>query len=687
VLTGRRTDVYRELFLRQPQPMWIFDPATLAILEVNDAACTAYGYTRSAMQRLSTEELRPVADVASYRIAVRNFMAEEPKTATSDLWRHRRADGSVFYADVFASVIDYNGRPACLVLAIDATARIAVSRALTESRAALTEAQELAHLGSFDTDFWTGELRWSSELYRLLGVDSGSERPTLLSEFDHPDDAATVRAELARARAERQPYAVEHRIVTRDGRIRHVFESGRFHFEEGTARPRRVIGVMLDITDRKIAEERLRHLAEHDALTQLPNRTLSSTRLIAAIERASRATHQVGVFFIYVDRFKAVNDSMEHTAGDRLLRELALRLRDSVGAHGIVGRPGGDEFIVVIDKIEHEDEAVRVGHDLLETVARPFHYGEHRIEVSASIGLALYPRDGSTPDELLSSADTAMYAAKSRGGNALESYAPQLRRVTLEQIELERALRGALDRGAVDVAYQPIVDAKTGKIVSFEALVRWTENGEIIEPSRFVPLAESTGLIVRLGTFVLQRACAQARLWLDDHPDLRICINISAHQFRDPAFLDCVRTTLEETGVPPDRLNLEITESAYMGADVGVSNVRNLEALGIGMSIDDFGTGYSSLGYLKRLPVDALKIDRSFISDIVSDPADQAIVRAIIAVAQNLGLTVIAEGVETFEQAEYLVALGCTCLQGFYFARPLTADVATYYLESAATPR
>ena len=256
-----------------------------------------------------------------------------------------------------------------------------------------------------------------------------------------------------------------------------------------------------------------------------------------------------------------------------------------------MGRPGGDEFIVVIDKIEHEDEAVRVGHDLLETVARPFHYGEHRIEVSASIGLALYPRDGSTPDELLSSADTAMYAAKSRGGNALESYAPQLRRVTLEQIELERALRGALDRGAVDVAYQPIVDAKTGKIVSFEALVRWTENGEIIEPSRFVPLAESTGLIVRLGTFVLQRACAQARLWLNDHPELRICINISAHQFRDPAFLDCVRTTLEETGVPPDRLNLEITESAYMGADVGVSNVRNLEALGIGMSIDDLRHG------------------------------------------------------------------------------------------------
>ena len=680
MLASRRTDVYREPFLRQPQPVWIFDVATLRILDVNDAACAAYGYTRTALLRMSTDDLRPSSDIPNHRADVRALVANGRREG-SGVWRHRRADGSVFYADTYAGLIDFNGRRACLVLAIDASSRIAVSRALTESRAALTEAQELAHLGSFDTDFWTGEIRWSPEMFRLLGVDPASGRPSMLHEFDHPDDAETIRAELARARSDREPYTIEHRVVNHEGHIRHVCESGRFYFEEGSEKPRRAIGVMLDITERKLAEERLRHLAGHDALTQLPNRTLSSARLIAAIDRAAAGTHNVAVFFLDVDRFKAVNDAMAHPAGDRLLRELAVRLRESIGSRGVVGRPGGDEFIVVIEKVDGEDEAMRVAADMLEAISRPLPYDdEHQIAVTASIGVALYPRDGTTPDELLSGADIAMYAAKANGGNTARPFAPQLRRTTLAQLELERALRAALDRDALEVAYQPIVDATSGALVSFEALVRWTENGEIIEPSHFIPLAESTGLIVRLGTFVLQRACAQARLWLDARPDLAICVNISPHQFRDPAFLGCVEETLAETGLAAERLQLEITESAYMGADAGVANIRNLKDAGVGFSIDDFGTGYSSLGYLKRLPVDALKIDRSFVSDIVSDAADQAIVRAIIAVAKNLGLSIIAEGVETLEQAELLAAFGCTYLQGYYFARPLTPEAATAFI-------
>ena len=675
MLASRRTEGYRELFMRHPQPMWVFDAASLRFLDVNDATCDAYGYSRAMLLTMSPNDLRPADEVGKFREAARAFV-DDPSSGRTGLWRHRRADGTMFYADIVANVIDFSGRKAVLVLATDATSRIAVSRALTDSRTALAEAQELAHLGSFDTDFWTGDMRWSAELFRLLGVDPARERPGMLYEFDHPDDADRVREAVRRAREERTPYAIEHRIATRDGRERYVYESGRFFYEEGSTRPRRIVGAVLDVTDRKLAEERLRHLAEHDALTQLPNRTLASARLVAAIERASAGTHGVAVLFVDVDRFKTVNDTLEHAAGDRLLRELALRLRDAVGGRGTVGRPGGDEFIVVIDEVGDEGDAVRIGHDLLETIARPVRYEiSTTIEVSASIGIALYPRDGSSPDELLRGADAAMYAAKARGGNSLEVYAPQLRRITLAQIELERALRGALDRGALDLAYQPIVDTKNGRVVALEALVRWTENGEIVEPSHFIPLAESTGLIVRLGTLVLYRACAQARRWLERlDAGLTICVNISAHQFRDPSFVACVRDTLAATGLPADRLQLEITESAYMGADIGVTTVRNLEALGVRMAIDDFGTGYSSLGYLKRLPVDALKIDRSFVCDIVSDVADQAIVGAICAVANNLGLTVIGEGVETLEQADYLVALGCATLQGFYFARPLTPD-------------
>ena len=680
MLASRRSNGYRDVFLRHPQPMWIYDVETLRFLDVNDAACTSYGFARGEFLRLTIDDIRPGLD----RPLVRETLGHDTSEfgATARLWRHRRASGEVFYADITSADLVFDGRRARIVLAIDASPRLAVSRALSESRAALAEAQELAHLGSFETDLISGEMRWSTELFRIFGVDPALERPAYLYEFAHEDDRLAVEAEVERARVERTAYTSEHRIRTRDGRERHVFERGRFFYDPDGSEPRRVIGAVLDITDRKTIEEQLRVLAQHDALTHLPNRTLLRERLVEAIARADERGGSVGVYFVDLDRFKTINDTIAHAAGDRLLRELARRLEEVVGEAGTVARPGGDEFIMIVDNVESDIDGFAFAYNALAAIARPLAYETTTVLVTASIGLALYPRDGATCDDLLRSADTAMYAAKARGGNAVDVYSAHLHDRALAARELERALRDALDRGAIDVAFQPIVDARTGRVSSVEALARWTDGDRNIPPDDFIPLAEESGLIVQLGTYVLERSCRTAmELAARGFDDLVMCVNISTRQFRQTDFANTVRLALERSGLPAHRLQLEITESAYLSAEIGVRNIEALEALGVALSIDDFGTGYSSLGYLKRLPVDSLKIDRSFVKDILRDTADQAIVRAIIAVAANLGLGVIAEGVETLEHARFLRDLGCSHLQGFVFARALTPDDLLRFLE------
>jgi len=672
----RPTDDYRTIFVRHPQAMWIFDLASLRFLAVNEAACRAYGYSRRRFLTMSVKDIRPHDDNERLAEHINGLRRAEVPTTAQTLWRHRRADGSIFYADVMSNGISFRGKDARIVLAIDATARLAVSRALGESRAALAEAQELAHLGSFETDLASGETRWSTELYRIVGVDPAVEGPTLLYQFDHPDDAIAIGREVDRARREGGSYTIEHRICTRDGRERCVYERGQFFHEGG--QPRRLIGAILDITERKRAEERLRFLAHHDVLTGLPNRTLLTERLAAAVRRAAASTEPVVVFFLDIDRFKSINDTISHAAGDHVLRELAARLAGTVRDDAMVARPGGDEFAIVFEG--DEDDALALADRLCATLAQPVAYGDSALSVSASIGLALHPRDGATPDELLRSADTAMYAAKARGGNAVAVYVPELHTRALHEVELERTLRREIEREAIGIIYQPIVDARTCLPTGCEALLRFENDGRAIAPAEFVPLAEATGLIIPLGEFVLSRACAEAkRLVLSGHATLSMCVNISARQIRDVNFIESVRGALESTGLEPRHLQLEITESAYVGAEAVVDNVKALASLGVGLSIDDFGTGYSSLGYLKRLPVDTLKIDRSFVSDILVDMADQAIVRAIIAVAQNLGLRTVAEGVETREQAAYLQQIGCERLQGYYFSRPLAPEALHAY--------
>ncbi|GAC1446911.1 MAG: hypothetical protein PVSMB8_04740 [Vulcanimicrobiaceae bacterium] len=315
MLAYRRTNGYRDVFLRHPQPMWVYDVETLRFLDVNDAACRAYGHERSAFLRLTIADIRPDDDRTMLHKTLERYAADRP--AVTRLWRHRHADGTTFYVDVTSAEIVFENKPARVVLAIDATARLAVSRALSESRAALAEAQELAHLGSFETDLVSGEMRWSAELFRIFGVDPALERPAYLYEFDHDDDRLEVAAEIERARVERNAYTSEHRIRTRDGRERYVFERGRFFFDPDSNEPRRVIGAVLDITERKSIERQLRVLAQHDALTNLPNRTLLRERLIEAMAHADASGRSVGVYFVDLDRFKTINDTIAQAGGDR----------------------------------------------------------------------------------------------------------------------------------------------------------------------------------------------------------------------------------------------------------------------------------------------------------------------------------------------------------------------------------
>lgn len=457
-------------------------------------------------------------------------------------------------------------------------------------------------------------------------------------------------------------------------------------------------GTGTDITARKLTEQRIHHVAQHDALTGLPNRSLLQDRLVQAVVYAQRSGHAVWVMLIDLDRFKFVNDSMGHKAGDVLLMTIAARLRSALRDTDTVARLSGDEFVVIL--AEHDDEKLTpdIVQRLMDSVALPVMLGSHEYFVTCSIGVAAYPSDGAASDGLIEHADIAMYRAKKLGRNNFQFYTPAMNDEAIERVRIESALRNALERDEFVLHYQPQVCLMTGRVVGMEALIRWQhpELG-VVAPSRFISVAEETGLIVPIGAWVMRTACAQNRLWTDaGYGPLRIAVNLSARQFGSPTLLAEITAVLEETGLGPDLLEIELTESLFMSdVTVAVELLHAMKALGVHLSIDDFGTGYSSLSYLSRFPIDVLKIDRSFVSAITRDDSDAAIVASIIALAHNLQLKVIAEGVETAEQLDYLRRHGCDELQGYLFSAPLPADAfekllqdqACLYLPSASAPK
>ena len=443
------------------------------------------------------------------------------------------------------------------------------------------------------------------------------------------------------------------------------------------------VGVFSDISQIKHSQAQLDHLAHHDPLTGLPNRLLLRERLEQAIRHAHRTGTQVAVLFLDLDRFKHINDSLGHPAGDRLLQAVGRKLRSSLREDDTVARIGGDEFVIVLQEIQGLEQVVQVAEKLRALFAVPVALGDHQVRVTASIGIALHPRDGADPETLLRNADAAMYRTKDQGRDAFHFYTEALTRKAMERVLVENALREAIDRDQLTLAYQPQVDLADGRLLGAEALLRWhhPELGEV-PPGRFVPVAEESGLIHALGDWVLRRACAQGRAWLDQGLDFgRLAINIAGPQLQRPGLVERVRAVLEETGLPAHRLELEVTESFIMEqGDPAVARLQALQALGVTLAIDDFGTGHSSLAYLKQLPVNRLKIDRSFVRDLPDDANDLAIARAIIALGRSLGLEILAEGVEEARQARVLREAGCHQAQGYHFGRPMAPDRLAAFL-------
>jgi len=423
-------------------------------------------------------------------------------------------------------------------------------------------------------------------------------------------------------------------------------------------------------------KETILHLAYHDALTDLPNRTLFEDRLTVALAQARRRNQMLPVMFLDLDRFKQVNDMAGHAMGDKLLRRVAERLAGLVREGDTVARVGGDEFTLLSPEVAGVEDTVEIAERVLKVFQQPWALDGHEFHVTTSVGIAMYPNDGEDVESLLRNADTAMYRAKEQGRNNYQLYTPAMNARIAERLAVENSLRHGLVSGEFAVHYQPQVNIDTGQIVGAEALVRWQhpERGLVL-PAEFIPVAEETGLIVPLGEWVLRTACAQNRAWQEAGlPPLRVAVNLSARQFQQRDLKSMVAQVLEETGLDPHCLQLEITEGVAMqDAEFTITMLRELRGMGIQIAIDDFGTGHSSLSYLRRLPIDVVKIDRSFVCDLTTDPNDAAIVSTIVAMAHNLKLKVIAESVETEEQLTFLKEQQCDEFQGYLFSKPVPA--------------
>jgi len=465
----------------------------------------------------------------------------------------------------------------------------------------------------------------------------------------------------------------EEEITDRAGHSR-VFLTTKSPLRDHARRVVSVLTTSLDITERKQAESRLRHMAHHDALTNLPNRAFLEQRLQRELARGRRGDGAFALHFLDLDRFKGVNDVLGHHLGDRLLQAVAKRLRETIRDSDTVARLGGDEFAILQTDVTRPGEAEALARHVLAVLAEPFHCDGQELSVTASIGITLHPADAAGVDELLRNADLAMYRAKAEGRNACRFYVADMKTRARESILLEADLRNGLLGRQFVLHYQPQVNLRTGRIVGAEALLRWQRPGRgLLKPADFLPLAEENGLIVPINAWVLREACARAVLWQKQGlPPLRWAVNFSPVQFRNQDVLQLVTDALEESGLDPAMLDLELTEGILVeNADAAAQVLRELRAIGVGFSIDDFGTGYSSLSYVKNFPVDRIKIDQSFVRNLRSDPTDTAIVRAIITLGHSLNLAVIAEGVETFEQFTQLAAEGCDEIQGYYFSPAL----------------
>lgn len=562
---------------------------------------------------------------------------------------------------------------------------------LLEREMSLAEAQRIARLGNWQWNLSSNRFTASTQTLRILGIQDDPASTTL--SFDaflghiHEADRQAVESGIRQAIATGAPFRQDHRVHVPTGDVRIVHHYAEVAFEQGGAATS-VVGTIQDITDQKKTEAQIHFLSNYDRLTQLPNRQLFQDRVAQALATQKRHDLQGAVLLINLDRFQRINDTLGPKCGDEMLREVAERLlhcvrhSDSVSRHDdqeptTLSRLGGDEFTILLTHLSSAQNATKVAQRIQEALAVPFEVENRPVVITASIGIALLGQDGEDVDTLLRNAEAAMHAAQDQGRNTYQFYSKSMNVALAERLSLETDLRQAIDKGEFLLHYQPQVDIRRWEIVGVEALIRWPhpERG-MVSPMSFIPLAEEIGLIDQIGQWVLRTACAQQVAWSAcGLGDITIAVNLSAVQFQQAALLDTIRTIVRETGVDPARMELELTESTAMQqAENAVGTFNQLKGMGFSLSIDDFGTGYSSLAYLKRFPIDTIKIDRAFVKDLDTESEQAAIAIAIIAMAHGLKLRVLAEGVETQPQLDILRDQGCDAIQGYYFSQPLPAE-------------
>lgn len=550
------------------------------------------------------------------------------------------------------------------------------NKALEETAARLEEAQSIAHLGNWEWDVQTGSLWCSDEVYRIFGFKPQEFQATwkVFLEHIHAEDRVSVMQLMTQAASNQQSNSVDHRVILFDETERIVRHSAQL-IAASTDQHRRVIGTVHDITEQKRYEEQLVHQANFDELTDLPNRTLLLERLSQAMFSSKRAGKQAALLFIDLDHFKVVNDSLGHILGDQLLKHASERLSDCIREVDTAARLGGDEFAVVLTHTEGEECAAIAARRIIARLSEPYLIDGLETFVSASIGISVYPSDAKDAVGMLRNADIAMFRAKKLGRTTYQFFTSDMDAVLHQRMLMTNDLRNAMENNEFSVHYQPIIDIQTGVVTSAEALLRWfhPERGSV-SPVEFIPLAEDTSLIGPIGEWVLRSACNEVKAWhqLTQQP-LRVSVNLSTRQLQLGLSRGRIEAILKEYGISGDCLIFEITESLIMDdVEQAIAWLKSVKELGIRISVDDFGTGYSSLSYLKRLPVDVVKIDRSFIADVTENPDDASLVEAIITLAHSLNLQVVAEGVETKEQLEFLRALKCELVQGYYFSRAVS---------------
>lgn len=570
-------------------------------------------------------------------------------------------------------------------------------RELHNSRVRLTNAQRIAQLGNWEVDTNTLTMSWSEEVYRILGVDQESVTPTLSAMLSliHEEDREQVRHWFSLALKTGGGHSINHRVISPKGGVCNVYQQVEAIIDlDGNVT--QLHGTLQDITERQKFEDKIRELAYFDSLTGLPNRESFMMHVEQSIKSASRHKHELAALFMDLDNFKRINDTLGHTIGDLMLKAIAERLTDCLRSTDILGhetenvstnmvsRFGGDEFTLLLTEIHSSDDAAIVSQRIMESLTRPLNLAGHEVVITPTIGIAVFPEDGNNSEVLFRNADTAMYAAKRNGKNQFQFYNKAMNVNARERLTMESQLRNALEHEELALHYQPQMELDKGHVIGVEALLRW-QNSKLgnVPPDTFIPIAEDSGLIIPIGEWVLRTACVQLKAWQDTGvPILRVAVNISVRQFMHPGFLELVKQVLGETGLKPESLELEITESLLMqDVETAITLLRELKALGIQLAIDDFGTGYSSLSYLKRYPIDRLKVDKAFVQDITTNLQDAAITKAVIAMANNMDLRVIAEGVETEDQLNYLTDKHCHEVQGYYLSKPIPAHEICQFIE------